>query len=259
MAEGPLRARRSVGRCTACCRPSTSPPATASPRRWPRSARPRRSRTGSATSRSWSATRSARRSCEAAAAAPHWREVYACTPSVGGRLLEGYIDLLYRTPDGLVVVDYKTAGTNDRAQLDERVEGYRLQGGSYAISVARATGEPVVRVAFLFLTPGGAVEIDLADLDAGEGRGGAAHRVRRRGGPRLTLTDAHGVTRQPSALGWRPVMRSTEPDLPAIGGCPQPRLGFGYAEAPASTGSELRRGPSARRGAARPGRSARSA
>ena len=89
----------------------------------------------------------------AAAAAPHWREVYACTPSVGGRLLEGYIDLLYRMPDGLVVVDYKTAGTNDRTQLDERVEGYRLQGGSYAISVARATGEPVVRVAFLFLTP----------------------------------------------------------------------------------------------------------
>jgi len=102
---------------------------------------------------------------QTAAASPHWREVYACTPSAGGRLLEGYIDLLYRTPEGLVVVDYKTAGTNDRAQLDERVAGYRLQGGSYAISVARATGEPVVRVAFLFLTPGGAVEIDLADLE----------------------------------------------------------------------------------------------
>ena len=53
---------------------------------------------------------------------------------VGGRLLEGYVDLLYRDADGLVVVDYKTAGTNDPAQLDGRVEGYRLQGASYAIS-----------------------------------------------------------------------------------------------------------------------------
>ena len=47
-----------------------------------------------------------------AAASPHWREVYACTP-IDGRLLEGYIDLLYRDPEGLVVVDYKTAATSD--------------------------------------------------------------------------------------------------------------------------------------------------
>ncbi|MBV9951470.1 MAG: PD-(D/E)XK nuclease family protein, partial [Acidimicrobiia bacterium] len=99
-----------------------------------------------------------------AAARSYWREVYACTP-VGGRLLEGYIDLLYRVDDGLVVVDYKTAATTDRTQLAERVEGYRLQGGSYAISVERSTGEPVRRVVFLFLTPGGAVEIELGDLD----------------------------------------------------------------------------------------------
>ncbi len=102
----------------------------------------------------------------AAASSPHWREVYACTPTVGGRLLEGYIDLLYRTDGGLVVVDYKTAATDDRGRLDERVAGYRLQGASYAIAVAQATTEPVERVVFLFLTPGGAVEIDLADLDA---------------------------------------------------------------------------------------------
>jgi len=34
-----------------------------------------------------------------AASSPHWREIYACTP-VEGRLLEGYIDLLYRGPRG---------------------------------------------------------------------------------------------------------------------------------------------------------------
>jgi ATP-dependent exoDNAse (exonuclease V) beta subunit len=101
----------------------------------------------------------------AAAAAPHWREVYACTP-IGDRLLEGYVDLLYRGPDGLVVVDHKTAATTDPAELDRRVDGYRLQGAAYALAVAAATGEPVVRVTFLFLTPAGAIERDLPDLDA---------------------------------------------------------------------------------------------
>jgi ATP-dependent helicase/nuclease subunit A len=100
-----------------------------------------------------------------AAICPHWREVYACTP-LDGRLLEGYIDLLYRSPEGLVVVDHKTAATSDRAELDRRVEGYRIQGASYALTVAATTAEPVVRVTFLFLTPDGAIERHLSDLEA---------------------------------------------------------------------------------------------
>lgn len=99
-----------------------------------------------------------------AAATRHWREVYVCTP-VGDRLLEGYIDLLFRTPDGLVVVDYKTSGASNADELDRRVESYRNQGASYALSVAATTGEPVARVTFLFLTPEGAFERHLVDLD----------------------------------------------------------------------------------------------
>ena len=101
----------------------------------------------------------------AASGSPHWREVYACTP-IGDRLLEGYVDLLYRSPDGLVVVDHKTSGSADPAELDRRVAGYRLQGAAYAVAVGRSTGEPVTRVVFLFLTPQGAVERELHDLDA---------------------------------------------------------------------------------------------
>jgi ATP-dependent exoDNAse (exonuclease V) beta subunit len=100
-----------------------------------------------------------------AAASPHWREIYSCTPHEG-RLLEGYIDLLYRSADGLVVVDYKTAATSDPEVLDQRVEGYRLQGASYALTIASSTAQPVVRVTFLFLTPDGAVERHLPDLGA---------------------------------------------------------------------------------------------
>ena len=104
-------------------------------------------------------------SVEEAARSPHWREVYAGTPLDGGRLLEGYVDLLYRSDEGLVVVDHKTSATADPAELDHRVEAYRLQGASYALAVGRATGEPVVRVTFVFLTPEGAVERHLAGLD----------------------------------------------------------------------------------------------
>jgi ATP-dependent exoDNAse (exonuclease V) beta subunit len=100
-----------------------------------------------------------------AAESPHWREVYACVP-VGGRLLEGYVDLLYRGRDGLVIVDYKTAATVDKIELERRVLGYRLQGASYARMVAAATGESVARVTFVFLTPGGAAERHLGDLQA---------------------------------------------------------------------------------------------
>ncbi len=100
-----------------------------------------------------------------AAAHPHWREVYACT-TVEGRLLEGYIDLLYRGRDGLVIVDHKTAATNDPDELDRRLHGYRLQGASYALTIGAATAEPVRRVTFLFLTPNGPVERHLVDLDA---------------------------------------------------------------------------------------------
>ncbi len=105
-------------------------------------------------------------SVQAAAARPHWREVYACTPVDGDRLLEGYIDLLYRDDGALVVVDYKTASTSDPQELAQRVAGYRLQGASYAFTVAAATGEPVSRVVFVFLTPDGAVELELPGLAA---------------------------------------------------------------------------------------------
>src|SRR5581483_7490444 len=99
-----------------------------------------------------------------AARSPHWREVYVCTP-FNGRLLEGYIDLLYRRGDeGLVIVDYKTAASSDPMVLDSRLAGYRPQGASYAIGVAAATGEPVVDAAFLFLTPSGCVDRRLEDL-----------------------------------------------------------------------------------------------
>src|SRR3546814_11247863 len=89
----------------------------------------------------------------------------SCTP-IGDRLLEGYVDLLYRGDEGLVVVDHKTAASADPAELDRRVAGYRLQGAAYAVAVGQATAEPVPRVVFLFLTPRGATDREPTDLPA---------------------------------------------------------------------------------------------
>jgi ATP-dependent exoDNAse (exonuclease V) beta subunit len=95
---------------------------------------------------------------------PHWRELYVGVPLGGGRTLEGYVDLLYRSDDGLVVVDYKTGPASPDADLDPLVERYRAQGASYALAVADATGEPVVGMVFAFLTPAGPAERLLPDL-----------------------------------------------------------------------------------------------
>jgi ATP-dependent helicase/nuclease subunit A len=99
-----------------------------------------------------------------AASSPHWREVYVGVPLEGGRTLEGYVDLLYRRRDGLVVVDYKTGPAGVDADLDPLIERYRIQGAAYALAVGDATGEPVVDVVFVFLTPGGAVDRALPGL-----------------------------------------------------------------------------------------------
>ena len=99
-----------------------------------------------------------------AVAHPFRREMYVAAP-IGGRVLEGYVDLVYRTDAGLVVVDYKTDAWGSPADLDAKVERYRLQGASYALALETATGEPVARCVFLFLTPEGAWARDVDVLD----------------------------------------------------------------------------------------------
>jgi ATP-dependent helicase/nuclease subunit A len=100
----------------------------------------------------------------AAAAAPHWREVYVGVPVGDEHTLEGYVDLLYRRPGGLVVADYKTGPCGVDADLGPLVERYRMQGASYALAIGDATREPVLDMVFVFLTPEGAVERSIPDL-----------------------------------------------------------------------------------------------
>ena len=102
---------------------------------------------------------------KAAARAEHWRELWVAAP-VGDRLIEGYVDLLYRDSDGLVVVDWKTDQVEGDNDLAAKLARYRLQGASYAAAVEAATDEPVSRMVFVFLSEGDALEADLVDLRA---------------------------------------------------------------------------------------------
>jgi ATP-dependent exoDNAse (exonuclease V) beta subunit len=93
------------------------------------------------------------------------REMYVATP-VGGTTLEGYVDLVYRRPDGLVVVDYKTDAWTDDADLHTKVARYRLQGAAYAVALEQATGEHVAECVFVFLGGDDAQERSVSDLPA---------------------------------------------------------------------------------------------
>ena len=97
-----------------------------------------------------------------AAKQPHWREMFVGT-KIGDRVLEGYIDLLYKTDAGYIVVDYKTDAVDD-ATIDDRVEHYRLQGAGYAVAVEAIVNEPVIDCRFVFCRPGEAVERSLPNL-----------------------------------------------------------------------------------------------
>ncbi len=83
----------------------------------------------------------------AAAGAEHWRELFVVV-ELGGTVLEGYIDLLVRTPDGLVIVDYKTDQwrTRDDRVSDgpaARIARYRHQLAAYGVALGRLLDEPV--------------------------------------------------------------------------------------------------------------------
>jgi ATP-dependent exoDNAse (exonuclease V) beta subunit len=98
-----------------------------------------------------------------AAARAHWRETYVAVP-FDGITLEGYVDLVYRDDDGLVVVDYKTDAVTADIRA-ERVTHYRIQASAYALAIAEATGELVTRVVLCFLDPAGASEVEFTTGD----------------------------------------------------------------------------------------------
>lgn len=99
------------------------------------------------------------RACEsepvrrAIASGRYWREVPIGAPSQD-HVLEGFIDLLFETPDGYEIVDYKTDDIR-RDELASRMEHYRVQGEAYSELVRTITGKSPSSVHFVFVASGG--------------------------------------------------------------------------------------------------------
>jgi ATP-dependent exoDNAse (exonuclease V) beta subunit len=107
--------------------------------------------------------RLARRACDsepvrqAIASGRLWREVPIGAPS-GDVVLEGFIDLLFETPQGYEIVDYKTDDIR-ASEMESRMDHYRAQGDSYAELVRTITGKTPVAVSFVFVSTNQVVRI----------------------------------------------------------------------------------------------------
>jgi ATP-dependent exoDNAse (exonuclease V) beta subunit len=99
-----------------------------------------------------------RRACESApvreaiSSKRYWREV-PVGGQADGTILEGVLDLLYETNEGLVIVDFKTDQIAAE-EIDTRMEHYRSQGAAYRQLVEQATGRPGARTVFIFASCG---------------------------------------------------------------------------------------------------------
>ena len=88
----------------------------------------------------------------ARAASRTMREVPFAVP-LREHVVEGFVDMLIETPDGLEIVDWKTDQIS-AGEVPDRLRKYELQAGLYALGVARATGRPVHRVTYVFVSAG---------------------------------------------------------------------------------------------------------
>ncbi len=95
-----------------------------------------------------------------AAKAQHWRELYVGAP-VDDLTVEGYIDLLYETDDGLVLVDWKTDALDPRTEQTEALARYGKQVQAYADVLEVALGRKVLRAELVFLSDKEAVPVTI--------------------------------------------------------------------------------------------------
>ncbi|HET9476001.1 MAG TPA: UvrD-helicase domain-containing protein [Dehalococcoidia bacterium] len=88
-----------------------------------------------------------------ARAAPRALREVPFAVTVDGVIVEGFVDMLIESPDGLEIVDWKT----DRVAGEEvhsRLAEYRLQAGLYVLGIEEATRRRVHAVTYVFVSAG---------------------------------------------------------------------------------------------------------
>jgi ATP-dependent helicase/nuclease subunit A len=83
------------------------------------------------------------------------REVPFALP-LDGVLVEGFVDVVIESEDGLEIIDWKTDDVSAE-HAAERLRQYELQAGLYAMGIEAATGRPVGKLTYVFIRP--AVEL----------------------------------------------------------------------------------------------------
>ncbi len=100
---------------------------------------------------------------EAALDLPHHRELFVAA-QIGGRVMEGYIDLFVETDEGGIIVDYKTDQWPDDGEREHRIGRYRRQLAAYGVALEQILGHPVAGGTLVRCRPGApAEEIRLPD------------------------------------------------------------------------------------------------
>ncbi len=87
------------------------------------------------------------------------REIWPGTDCDQGVLLRGIIDCLIETPEGYIILDYKTDQI-ELERLPQRAESYRLQMQMYCQAVTEILKRPVIGQILYFLALNQAYEID---------------------------------------------------------------------------------------------------
>ena len=99
---------------------------------------------------------------------PHWKEVYVAAPidtSHGRVIVDGYIDLLYKTPDNeLIIVDYKTDSFSSEEGLNKLVNKYGIQTAAYALALQNSIHYRVKKSILLFINHQPIVPVEIPDL-----------------------------------------------------------------------------------------------
>lgn len=90
-------------------------------------------------------------------------------PSADERMLmRGIIDCLIDSPTGLALLDYKTDRRVSAEDWERRIRGYSTQLQLYALAAGEIFGQPVVRLALVFLRERQVVEVEVAMPDLNE-------------------------------------------------------------------------------------------
>lgn len=83
----------------------------------------------------------------------YWREIYLVVRD-GGRVLEGYVDLLVEDSEGgLVDVDYKTDRATTSAQVAGKAKHYRPQLAAYGQALTQVLDREISRGALVIARP----------------------------------------------------------------------------------------------------------